>query len=92
MAKNLTPELVPLPDYIEPELRKNGRWSYGFGDLEVGDQMRCPRSEGESYTKSRARVGSAAVAWKTKHFLKERAHIRFRTMGRTQYILLERVS
>ncbi|HRH68863.1 MAG TPA: hypothetical protein PLB89_05080 [Flavobacteriales bacterium] len=90
--KKPLPDLVVKPDFIEPDLGKNGRWSYGFGDLEVGDQMRCPRTDGESVGHSGARVQSAAIAWKTKNYAKERAHLQFRIQTRAKYVLLERVA
>jgi hypothetical protein len=84
--------ITPKEDYIEPALGTNGRWSYGFGDLEVGDQMRCPRPEEEPHSRSGQRVMSAAICWKKKNKATERAHIRFRSMVRTKYVLLERVA
>lgn len=84
--------MKPKEEYIEPDLSKNGRWAYGFGDLEVGDQMRCPIAETETHQRAAVRVHSAAICWKKKNFQEERKHIRFRCSQRSTYILVERVS
>jgi hypothetical protein len=86
------PPLRPKEEYLVPDLHPNGRWSYGFGDLEVGDQLRCPLKPNERPERARCRVSSAAVCWKQKNLAEQRAHIAFRTMARTQYVLLERVA
>lgn len=91
--KRSTPtELVPRADFIEPDQRASGRWVYGFADLEVGDQMRCPLKDGETAGNAGRRVTSAAICWKKKNKAAERAHIVFRSQRRSKYVLIERVA
>jgi hypothetical protein len=96
MAKNTTPrtmpDLVPKAEFLQPDLPKNGRWSYGFADLEVGDQMRCPLKADESHDRAQNRVTSAAICWKKKNLAAQRAHIQFRSMRRSKYVLIERTA
>lgn len=88
----ITGEIIPREDYIEPDVRKNGRHIYGFADLEIGDQMRCPLRDGETHKKAKVRVLSAAICWKVKNLAEERKHIRWRAQARNKYILIERAA
>jgi hypothetical protein len=86
-------KIQPKEDYIEPVLQANGCWSYGFQDLEVGHQMRCPLNEGETHTKAQVRCYSCAVNWAKRHVHHpERAHIRFTSASYGTYILIERIA
>lgn len=82
-------EIKPKPEYLEPVRRNGGRWDYGFGALEAGDQLRVPRDPSEATARSGRRVSSAACCWRRLDVRRE--HIRFAVSTRTNYVLIERL-
>ena len=82
--------MVVKEDYIEAMVRPSGLIAYGFGDLEVGDQMRCPLKPGESHNAAQTRVSSAVLGW--KRINPERASLVFRTHRKWSFIVIERTA
>jgi hypothetical protein len=89
--KNLIPakRLTVKEEYIVAVRAANGRWNYGFGDLELGDQLHCPLQPDETPAKAQARVGSAVCSWRSRGD-GERRSMEFSTAQRNGYILVER--
>lgn len=83
-------DVKPKGEYLEAEY--NGRhYEYGFDDMEVGDQLRCPIKEHEGSATAQSRAMSAAMNWKNRN-LEVRKDIKFTSQARGTYILIERVA
>jgi hypothetical protein len=83
--------LQPRPFYLSPSRQGNGRWSYPFALLLVGEQMRCPVEPDESPRQAAQRSLTAGKCWTNERGYPARRSIRFRSRQFARFILMERV-
>ena len=82
--------LKPRPFHLSPVRQRNGRWSYPFALLLIGEQLRCPLNDGESTRRGAQRCLTAAKCWTKEVGWPSRRRMQFRSRQFPTFILLER--